>query len=130
MGVVIGETAEIGEDVMIYHGVTLGGRSLAKVKRHPTIEDRVVIGAGAKILGPITIGRDSAVGANAVVVKDAPGRIDRHGRSGHLAAPRRAARDQARRRPGRIPDRLPHLTGASLPEPGDATRETACRFSR
>lgn len=72
MGVVIGETAEIGEDVMIYHGVTLGGRSLAKVKRHPTIEDRVTIGAGAKILGPITIGRDSAVGANAVVVKDAP----------------------------------------------------------
>jgi serine O-acetyltransferase len=72
MGVVIGETAEIGEDVMIYHGVTLGGRSLAKIKRHPTIEDRVVIGAGAKILGPITIGRDSAVGANAVVVKDAP----------------------------------------------------------
>ena len=72
MGVVIGETAEIGEDVMIYHGVTLGGRSLAKVKRHPTIEDRVTIGAGAKILGPIVIGRDSAVGANAVVVKDAP----------------------------------------------------------
>ena len=72
MGVVIGETAEIGEDVMIYHGVTLGGRSLAKVKRHPTIGDRVTIGAGAKILGPITIGRDSAVGANAVVVKDAP----------------------------------------------------------
>ncbi len=52
MGVVIGETAEIGEDVMIYHGVTLGGRSLAKIKRHPTIEDRVVIGAGAKVLGP------------------------------------------------------------------------------
>ena len=72
MGVVIGETAEIGEDVMIYHGVTLGGRSLAKVKRHPTIGDRVTIGAGAKILGPIIIGRDSAVGANAVVVKDAP----------------------------------------------------------
>ena len=72
MGVVIGETAEIGEDVMIYHGVTLGGRSLAKVKRHPTIGDRVTIGAGAKVLGPITIGRDSAVGANAVVVKDAP----------------------------------------------------------
>ncbi|MDJ0321808.1 serine O-acetyltransferase EpsC [Pseudarthrobacter sp. PS3-L1] len=72
MGVVIGETAEIGEDVMIYHGVTLGGRSLAKVKRHPTIGDRVTIGAGAKILGPITIGADSAVGANAVVVKDAP----------------------------------------------------------
>ncbi|HET7414675.1 MAG TPA: serine O-acetyltransferase EpsC [Arthrobacter sp.] len=72
MGVVIGETAEIGEDVMIYQGVTLGGRSLARVKRHPTIGDRVVIGAGAKVLGPVIIGADSAVGANAVVVKDAP----------------------------------------------------------
>ncbi|GAB3621859.1 serine O-acetyltransferase [Glutamicibacter endophyticus] len=72
MGIVIGETAEIGDDVMLYHGVTLGGRSLAKVKRHPTIGDRVVIGAGAKVLGPIVIGADSAVGANAVVVKDAP----------------------------------------------------------
>ncbi|WP_054821087.1 serine O-acetyltransferase EpsC [Arthrobacter sp. JCM 19049] len=72
MGVVIGETAEVGDDVMLYHGVTLGGRSLAKVKRHPTIGNRVVVGAGAKILGPIMIGDDSAVGANAVVVKDAP----------------------------------------------------------
>ncbi|MDJ0357056.1 MAG: serine O-acetyltransferase [Actinomycetota bacterium] len=72
MGVVIGETAEIGDDVMIYHGVTLGGRSLAKIKRHPTIGDRVTIGAGAKVLGPITIGAGSAIGANAVVVKDAP----------------------------------------------------------
>ncbi|WP_309079711.1 serine O-acetyltransferase EpsC [Zhihengliuella sp.] len=71
-GVVIGETAEVGDDVMLYHGVTLGGRSLAKTKRHPTIGDRVVIGAGAKVLGPITIGADSAIGANAVVVKDAP----------------------------------------------------------
>lgn len=72
MGVVIGETAEIGDDVFLYHGVTLGGRSLAKVKRHPTIGDGVTIGAGAKVLGPITIGSGSAVGANAVVVKDAP----------------------------------------------------------
>ncbi|NYE94576.1 serine O-acetyltransferase [Psychromicrobium silvestre] len=72
MGVVIGETAEIGEDVMLYQGVTLGGRSLAKIKRHPTLGDRVTIGAGAKVLGPVTIGSDSAVGANAVVVKDAP----------------------------------------------------------
>jgi len=72
MGVVIGETAEIGEDVMIYHGVTLGGRSLEPVKRHPTIGDRVTIGAGAKILGPLVVGADSAVGANAVVVKDVP----------------------------------------------------------
>lgn len=72
MGVVIGETTEIGDDVMLYHGVTLGGRSLAKVKRHPTLGDRVTVGTGAKILGPIYIGDDSAVGANAVVVKDAP----------------------------------------------------------
>jgi serine O-acetyltransferase len=70
MGVVIGETAEIGTDVTLYHGVTLGGVSLARGKRHPTLEDRVVIGAGAKVLGAITIGHDSRVGANAVVVHD------------------------------------------------------------
>jgi serine O-acetyltransferase len=70
MGVVIGETAEIGADVTMYHGVTLGGVSLEHGKRHPTIEDRVVIGAGAKVLGAITIGRNSRIGANAVVVKD------------------------------------------------------------
>ncbi|MBF6949124.1 serine O-acetyltransferase, partial [Acinetobacter baumannii] len=72
MGVVIGETAEIGDDVMLYHGVTLGGRSLAKVKRHPTLRDGVVVGAGAKILGPVELGEGTAVGANAVVVKDTP----------------------------------------------------------
>jgi len=72
MGVVIGETAEIGADVTLYHGVTLGGTSLEKGKRHPTIGDRVVIGAGAKILGAIIIGDDSRIGANAVVVKSVP----------------------------------------------------------
>ncbi len=72
MGVVIGETAEIGADVTLYHGVTLGGTSLAKGKRHPTLEDRVVVGAGAKILGAITIGADSRIGANAVVIKSVP----------------------------------------------------------
>jgi serine O-acetyltransferase len=77
MGVVIGETAEIGDDVMFYHGVTLGGMSLggrsrAKTKRHPTIENGVTIGAGAKVLGPVRIGAWSAIGANAVVVRDAP----------------------------------------------------------
>ena len=72
MGVVIGETAEIGTDVTLYHGVTLGGTSLEKGKRHPTIGDRVVIGAGAKVLGAITIGDDSRIGANAVVVKSVP----------------------------------------------------------
>lgn len=71
MGVVIGETAIVGDDVMLYHGVTLGGTSGQRVKRHPTIGDRVVIGAGAKVLGDIEIGHDSAVGANAVVVRSA-----------------------------------------------------------
>ncbi|MDR8019131.1 serine O-acetyltransferase EpsC [Nesterenkonia aerolata] len=71
MGVVIGETAEIGDDVMLYQGVTLGGRSLEAVKRHPTLGDGVVVGAGAKVLGPVEIGSGSAVGANAVVVKSA-----------------------------------------------------------
>jgi len=72
MGVVIGETAEIGDHVTMYHGVTLGGVSLEKGKRHPTIEDDVVIGAGAKILGNIVVGRGSRIGANAVVVKSVP----------------------------------------------------------
>ncbi|WP_073696885.1 serine O-acetyltransferase EpsC [Mycobacterium sp. ST-F2] len=72
MGVVIGETTEIGDDVMLYHGVTLGGRSLNKGKRHPTIGNRVTVGAGAKVLGPIRVGDDSAVGANAVVTHDVP----------------------------------------------------------
>ncbi|MDT8317212.1 MAG: serine O-acetyltransferase [bacterium] len=72
MGVVIGETAEIKDDVTIYHGVTLGGTSWRKEKRHPTIEDNVVIGAGAKILGPFTIGRNSMIGAGSVVVKAVP----------------------------------------------------------
>jgi serine O-acetyltransferase len=69
---VIGETAEIGTNVTIYQGVTLGGTSLAAVKRHPTVGDRVTIGAGAKLLGAITIGHDSRIGANAVVVQDVP----------------------------------------------------------
>ena len=72
MGVVIGETAIIGNNVTLYHGVTLGGVSLDKGKRHPTIEDDVVIGAGGKVLGNITIGRGSRVGANAVVVHSVP----------------------------------------------------------
>jgi len=72
MGVVIGETAVIGNDVTLYHGVTLGGTSWNRGKRHPTLEDGVVIGAGAKVLGPITIGSGAKVGSNAVVVKDVP----------------------------------------------------------
>jgi serine O-acetyltransferase len=74
MGVVIGETAEIGDDCTLYHGVTLGGTSWSKGKRHPTLKNDVVVGAGAKVLGPITLGAGARVGSNAVVVKDvAPG---------------------------------------------------------
>jgi serine O-acetyltransferase len=72
MGVVIGETAEIGDDVTIYHGVTLGGTSWKEGKRHPTLGNGVVIGAGAKVLGPIQVGAGAKVGSNAVVVKDVP----------------------------------------------------------
>lgn len=72
MGVVIGETSEIGDDCTLYHGVTLGGTSWNKGKRHPTLGNRVVVGAGAKILGPITIGDGAKIGSNAVVVKDVP----------------------------------------------------------
>ena len=72
MGVVIGETAEIGDDCTLYHGVTLGGTSWNKGKRHPTLGAGVVIGAGAKILGPITVGAHAKIGSNAVVVKDVP----------------------------------------------------------
>ncbi|OBI83227.1 serine O-acetyltransferase [Mycobacterium sp. 1245805.9] len=90
-GVVIGETAEVGEDVMLYHGVTLGGSGAETGKRHPTVGDRVIIGAGAKVLGAIKVGDDSRIGANAVVVKPVPSGsvvigvpgqvISRHGRS-------------------------------------------------
>ncbi|RDV29265.1 serine O-acetyltransferase [Alteromonas aestuariivivens] len=72
MGVVIGETAEVGDDVTLYHGVTLGGTSWKAGKRHPTLRNNVVIGAGAKVLGPIEIGEGAKVGSNSVVVKDAP----------------------------------------------------------
>jgi serine O-acetyltransferase len=72
MGVVIGETSEIGDNVTIYHGVTLGGTSFTRGKRHPTIEGNVTIGAGAKILGPLTVGSSSKIGANSVVIVDVP----------------------------------------------------------
>lgn len=72
MGVVIGETAEIGDDVTLYHGVTLGGTTWNKGKRHPTLQDGVIVGAGAKILGPFTVGKNAKVGSNAVVTKAVP----------------------------------------------------------
>jgi serine O-acetyltransferase len=72
MGVVIGETAEVGDDVVMFHGVTLGGTSMRHGKRHPTVGNRVMIGTGAKVLGPVFIGDDARIGANAVVVHDVP----------------------------------------------------------
>ena len=72
MGIVIGETAEVGNDCVIYHGVTLGGVSTAKTKRHPTLKNNVIVGAGAKILGNITLGENVRVGANSVVLQNIP----------------------------------------------------------
>jgi serine O-acetyltransferase len=105
-GVVIGETAEVGDDVMMYHGVTLGGTGSDIGKRHPTIGDRVIIGAGAKVLGPIKIGEDSRIGANAVVVREVPSSSVVVGVPGQVIS-----------RPGRgSPDdsMMPDLVGVSL----------------
>ena len=107
MGVVIGETAEVGADVTLYHGVTLGGTSLNKGKRHPTLGDRVVVGAGAKILGAINIGEDTRIGANAVVVKSVPPNAVVVGVPGQ---------NVARSKPHRSTD-APDLNHGSLPDP-------------
>jgi serine O-acetyltransferase len=104
-GVVIGETAEVGDDVTIFHGVTLGGVSTDPGKRHPTIGDRVIIGAGAKILGPIKIGDDSRIGANSVVVKEVPSSSVVVGVPGQIIS---------RAKPGSPDDSLPDLVGVSL----------------
>ena len=88
MGVVIGETAEIGDDVHIYHGVTLGGVSLARGKRHPTIRNRVIIGAGAKVLGTIDVGEGARIGSNAVVIADVPSGVTVLGIPAKIAVPR------------------------------------------
>jgi serine O-acetyltransferase len=86
MGIVIGETAEIGDDCSIYHGVTLGGTTWNKGKRHPTLKNDVIIGAGAKVLGPITLDDGARVGSNAVVVKDVPAGATVVGIPGHVVA--------------------------------------------
>jgi serine O-acetyltransferase len=86
-GVVIGETAEIGDDVTLYHGVTLGGVSWNAGKRHPTLADGVVVGAGAKILGPIRVGRNARVGANSVVIEDVPAGMTVVGIPGRVVLP-------------------------------------------
>jgi serine O-acetyltransferase len=111
MGVVIGETAEIGKNVTLYHGVTLGGTSLSKGKRHPTLEDGVVVGAGAKILGAITIGVNSRIGANAVVVKPVPPESVVVGVPGQIVR-------RSKPRPAETPDLnhgvMPDMIGASV----------------
>lgn len=76
LGVVIGETAVVGDDVMIYHDVTLGSRNYTRGKRHPTIGNKVVIGAGARILGPVLVGEGARISANSVVTKDVPAKLD------------------------------------------------------
>ena len=83
MGVVVGETAEIGDDVTLYQGVTLGGTGFATGKRHPTVQDNVTIGSGAKLLGPITIGHGAKIGANSVVIHDVPPNSTVVGNPGH-----------------------------------------------
>lgn len=98
MGVVIGETAEIGDDVTLYHGVTLGGTTWNAGKRHPTLENNVVVGAGAKVLGPITIGEGAKIGSNSVVVKDAPPGSTVLGIPGHILQPSKDANDGSKKR--------------------------------
>lgn len=111
MGVVIGETAEIGSNVTLYHGVTLGGTSLHKGKRHPTLEDNVVVGAGAKVLGAIRVGENSRIGANAVVVKPVPANSVVVGVPGQVVL-------RSQPRPPHAPDldhnRLPDTIGETL----------------
>jgi serine O-acetyltransferase len=116
-GVVVGETAEIGNDVTIYQGVTLGGTGFATGKRHPTVEDNVTIGSGAKLLGPVTVGHGSKIGANTVVITDIPPNATVVGNPGHTV-----------RVDGRKPEG-PDADWIHLPDPvADAIRGLASRI--
>jgi serine O-acetyltransferase len=118
MGVVIGETAEIGDDVTLYQGVTLGGTGFATGKRHPTIEDNVTIGSGAKLLGPITVGHGAKIGAGSVVVHDVPPNSTVVGNPGH------PVRVEGRRPEG------PDADWVHLPDPiADAIKGLASRIA-
>jgi serine O-acetyltransferase len=118
MGVVIGETAEIGDDVTLYQGVTLGGTGFAAGKRHPTVQDNVTIGSGAKLLGPITVGHGSKIGANSVVIHDVPPNSTVVGNPGH------PVRVEGRRPEG------PDADWVHLPDPiADAIKGLASRIS-
>jgi serine O-acetyltransferase len=118
MGVVIGQTAELGEDVTVYQGVTLGGTGFACGKRHPTVQDNVTIGSGAKLLGPITIGHGAKIGANAVVINDVPPHSTVVGNPGH---------------PVRVDGRRPEGPDADwvhLPDPiADAMKQMSARIA-
>lgn len=120
MGVVIGETAEIGDDVLMYQGVVLGGTSLEKKKRHPTVGNNVVIGAGATILGPITIGDNARIGAGSVVVKSVPPGVTVVGVPAHLAEPKggAAATPGAELEHGRLPDPVLRALSETLDRQG------------
>lgn len=96
MGVVVGETAVLGDDVTLYQGVTLGGTSRAAGKRHPTLEDGVVVGAGAQVLGPLTVGAGARIGANAVILKDVPSDVTMVGIPARIAQPRSKAKDKTK----------------------------------
>jgi serine O-acetyltransferase len=118
MGVVVGETAEIGNDVTLYQGVTLGGTGFATGKRHPTVQDNVTIGSGAKLLGPITVGHGSKIGANTVVIHDVPPNSTVVGNPGH------PVRVEGRRAEG------PDADWVHLPDPiADAIKGLANRIS-
>jgi serine O-acetyltransferase len=118
MGVVIGETAEIGNDVTLYQGVTLGGTGFATGKRHPTVQDNVTIGSGAKLLGPITVGHGSKIGANSVVIHDIPPNCTVVGNPGH------PVRVEGRRPEG------PDADWIHLPDPiADAIKGLAARIA-
>jgi len=118
MGVVIGETAEIGADVTLYQGVTLGGTGFATGKRHPTVQDNVTIGSGAKLLGPITVGHGSKIGANSVVIHDVPPNSTVVGNPGH------PVRVEGRRPEG------PDADWVHLPDPiADAIKALATRIA-
>jgi len=120
MGVVIGETAEIGDNVTLYHGVTLGGVTWDKVKRHPTLADNVVIGSGAKILGPFTVGNGAKIGSNSVVVKEVPENATVVGIPGRvvMAAPESDKKQEAR----------PDLEHGKMPDP--EAKAISCLFDQ
>ncbi len=121
MGVVIGETAELGDDVLIYQGVTLGGTSHKKEKRHPTIEDHVLISAGATVIGPVRIGRGSRIGAGAVVISSAPSYSTIVGIPGKVIEGESARHDVMELEHGRLPDPVARAMNAMVEKLNELT---------